>query len=146
MITHKATVTINKPTSDVFKFVATDYFTNHPKWDPRVVELHVDSTGPVAVGTRGREVRKQGGRNNTYAFEVTDFQANKSMAFKATSGGANFSFSYAFKTINNKQTQLDVALNLRMGGVMRLFEPLMVGSFKKEADTTISTIKSMVEK
>ncbi|MBM3946797.1 MAG: polyketide cyclase, partial [SAR202 cluster bacterium] len=35
MIKHTATVTVNKPPAEVFKFVGTDYFSNHPKWDSR---------------------------------------------------------------------------------------------------------------
>ena len=102
MITHKTTVTINKPVSEVYKFVFTDYFQNHPKWDPRVVSLKVDTTGPVGKGTKGHEVRKQGGRNTDYAFEIVDFQPSRSMTFQAKGGPAQFSAVWAGKAVNDQ--------------------------------------------
>lgn len=62
MISHSTSAVINKPAGEVFKFVGTDYFTNHPNWDANVVKIELASKGPVGVGTRGRETRKQGGR------------------------------------------------------------------------------------
>jgi hypothetical protein len=35
---------------DVFRFVATDHFQNHPKWDPAVEQMTPASPGPMAQG------------------------------------------------------------------------------------------------
>ena len=145
MITHKASIMVRKPVADVFKFVCADYFTNHPKTDPRVVSLHLESSGPVAVGTRGQEVRKQGGRKVTYNFEVTEYVTNKLMAMKAKGGPAQFSAVYAVKAVNDKETELEIEFKLKMGGLLMLIEPFMAGSFRKEVAGLCSRIKGMLE-
>ncbi len=99
MLTAKTSVSIKKPVADVFKFVATDYFINHPKLDPRTVSTQLDKPGPIAVGVKGKEVRKEGGRKVTYAFEVTDYQMNKQMGMKAKGGPADFAAVYAVKSV-----------------------------------------------
>ena len=86
MITRKVTVTVAKPSAQVFKFVGADYFVNHPKWDPKVVNIKLDSPGPVGVGTSGQETRKQGRGTVTYSFKVTDFKPGSQMAFQASGG------------------------------------------------------------
>ncbi len=145
MINHKASITIKKHAAEVFKFVATDYFINHPKWDSRVVELQLASSGPMAIGTRGNETRKQGGRNVSYAFEVTDYQFNKLIAMKAKGGPAQFTATYAVARVAEGETRLDIEFNLSMGGLFRIMEPFMAGSFRKEVSGISSTIKQMLE-
>ena len=51
---------IDRPVEQVFQFVATDHFQNHPKWDPSIVEIIPLSPGPITVGTAARVVRQQG--------------------------------------------------------------------------------------
>ena len=145
MIDHAATVTIQKPVADVFKFVAMDYFQNHPKWDPRVVEIQRTSgSGPIAVGTTGREVRKQGGRTIVYTWEVSEFAPASRLGFKATSGTARFASTYTFEPAG-QATKFSMHFVFQMGGLMRLAEPLMAGGFRKEIDKTAQTIKEMAE-
>jgi uncharacterized membrane protein len=145
MIRHTATVTVNKPASEVFKFVGTDYFTNHPKWDSRVVNIQLDTQGPVKAGTKGQETRKQGGRNMTYDFEVTEFKPNTVIAFKAGGGPTQMTFSYNVKPVGATQSQLAIDVNMKFGGIMGLFEPLMAGGIKKEFNAITGEIKRMVE-
>ena len=43
MVRVRASEIINRPSADVFRFVATDHFENHPKWDPSIVEIEQTS-------------------------------------------------------------------------------------------------------
>ena len=45
---------IERPPAEVFRFVATDHFQNHPKWDPAVTYINKTSPGPMGVGTTTR--------------------------------------------------------------------------------------------
>ncbi len=146
MISHKATVTVNKSAAQVFQFVGTDYFVNHAKWDPRVVNLHLQTKGPVVLGTKGHEVRNEGGRNKNYDFEVTDFQTNQSIGMKAKGGSSRFSATYTIKPMGAQQSSLDVEFNLKMGGLRALMERFMAGGFRKEVDSVAASIKETLEK
>ena len=142
---YKASVVINKPVAEVFRFMGIDYLENHPRWAPRVVEVHLDSPGVLAVGARGEEVRKQGGKNVTYAFEVTDFQLNKRIAIRAAAEPGAFSASYAMTPISDSQTQLDIEFTLEMRGLFGLIQPFMAGSLRREVDRVGRSIKGMLE-
>jgi hypothetical protein len=50
---------INRPPAVVFRFVATDHVTNHPRWDPQM-SLIQETPGPISVGPRIRR-RRSGG-------------------------------------------------------------------------------------
>jgi hypothetical protein len=49
-----ASQVIERPPAEVFRFVATDHFQNHPKWDPAVTAITKTSPGPMGVGTTAR--------------------------------------------------------------------------------------------
>ncbi len=42
---------IARPVAQVFQFVATEHFQNHPKWDPSITEIIPQSTSPIGVGS-----------------------------------------------------------------------------------------------
>lgn len=145
MISHQVTVNLHKPLEDVFRFVATDYFTNHPRWDPRVVNLRVQTPGPIAVGSRGTEDRKQGGRTVPYDFEVTEYTPNRSLSLRARGGPAKYSATYSVSPLNGSDTQLAIRFVLEMSGLFRLMEPFMASSFRQELDSVAASIKSLME-
>ena len=91
------------------------------------------------------EVRKQGGRTNTYIFEVIEFKEGSNFAFQARGGPAQITTKYAIKPAGAKQAQLDIAFTMKMGGLMGLMEPFMKGSVQKEFDAITAEIKRMAE-
>ena len=52
-----ASQVIERPPAEVFRFVATDHFQNHPKWDPAVTSIPQTSPGLMGAGTTARLVR-----------------------------------------------------------------------------------------
>jgi len=71
-VTH--TVTIDRPVSEVFDFVAES--SNEPKWDVDVEEVVQPSQGPLTAGTRFEWVLKLLGTKRI-AGEVTAFESNR---------------------------------------------------------------------
>jgi Polyketide cyclase / dehydrase and lipid transport len=51
-------VTVHKPVDEVFRFVATDFFDNRPKWSTQDAPLVKGSDGPTRVGSEGRAIAK----------------------------------------------------------------------------------------
>lgn len=66
-VTFEAAVPVDRAAG----FVIRGYFTNHRAWDRGLAELIAEDDGPVAPGTRGREVRSFFGRTET-GFEVVE--------------------------------------------------------------------------
>jgi Polyketide cyclase / dehydrase and lipid transport len=69
-----ASQVIERPPAEVFRFVATEHFQNHPKWDPAVVSITKTSPGPMGVGTTARLVRTDRGRHVEGGMEVTQYE------------------------------------------------------------------------
>ena len=69
-----ASQVIERPPAEVFRFVATDHFHNHPKWDPAVTSITKTSPGPIGVGTTARLIRTDRGRRVEGSMEVTEYQ------------------------------------------------------------------------
>lgn len=144
MIAHKAAIVVRRPAADVFRFIAVDYFANHPKWAPQVVSVRPTSPGPVAVGTRGEVVRRLRGSEFTYDFEVTDYVANEVIAVEA-GGPMPFAAVYAVRPLNEDESELEVAFMLKMRGWSRLMEPFMADGIRQEVAAVGCRIKSMLE-
>ncbi len=142
MINAKATVTIRKPVDAVWVFVGTGYVQNHPKWDPRTIKTELK--GSMAKGAQGTEVRRQGGRNTTYQFEVTEFMPNEKVSFKASGSSVSLIWSYVVRP-TEKGTQLTIDMNIAFGGLMRLFQPLLGRSVRAEVSKNASEIKRLLE-
>jgi hypothetical protein len=69
---------INRPTADVFRFVATDHVKNHPRWDPQM-SLVRETPGPIGVGTKIRRSRSGGETPVEGEMEITEFEPDRRM-------------------------------------------------------------------
>jgi len=65
---------IERARAEVFRFVASEHFINHPRRDPDLVEMEQTSPGSVAAGTTARVVRRQGMRTIEGVAEVTAYE------------------------------------------------------------------------
>ena len=70
MATFHNTVTIARPTDEVFAFLAD--FSNIPAWNYAITHTVQTSPGPARVGATSRQTRTIP-RRSEEAFEVTDF-------------------------------------------------------------------------
>lgn len=78
MSTHPLVVAfdVHAPVEETHAFVIRDFFLNHQRWDPGIVELVALDDGPVRPGKRGREVRRFMGTKVT-EFEVVEVDARR---------------------------------------------------------------------
>ena len=91
MQTFENTVTIQRPTKEVFAFLAD--FENIPKWNYAIEDTSKTSAGPVAVGTRYRQTRSVPSRN-VESFEVTVFEPASRLAIHGQIGPFQATISY----------------------------------------------------
>jgi uncharacterized protein YndB with AHSA1/START domain len=67
---------IDRPPSDVFRFIATDHVRNHPRWDP-VMELEQITDGPIGVGTMIRRRHTHYGDPIEGTMEVVEYEPDR---------------------------------------------------------------------
>lgn len=141
MIRHEVTLYLNRPIEQVFAFLADS--RNLRTWQSNLIESRQLTEGPMRVGTRFREVRRTGPRQSEIQAEITDFEQNKRFATK-TYTKPDVTVSYSFEP-ENGGTRLHYTFIMLTGGIMRLLEPLIAGSIKKDTEQDFQKLKSILE-
>lgn len=110
---------------EAFRHIAMEFFDNHPRWDPDLVEVTKTTPGPIGVGTTGREVRDFNGRRFVSAFRVSRFEPNSAFSVRGTAGAMAENVDY---DITSEGSGSGVILKLELiprTFVMRLLGPFM---------------------
>jgi uncharacterized protein YndB with AHSA1/START domain len=141
MIQHEVSIHLNRPVDQVFAFL-TDA-SNTPRWQSNLIESEQLTDGPMRVGTRIREVRRLGRRPTAYVAEVTDFEPNHRFAVRVITG-PHVTLSYAFAA-EDGGTRLRYQFAIRTGGMMRLLEPLIARSLRKQSALDFERLKGILE-
>ena len=110
------TITINRPLDEVFTFVADG--RNAKLWRSGV--LDVDLVSGAGLGARySQGVRGPGGRRIAADYEVTEFEPNSKIAFRATAGPVRPTGSFTFEGLGTG-TVLTFKLDAALGGLQKL--------------------------
>jgi hypothetical protein len=136
---------IQKPPSEVFRFVATHHFENHPKWDPSIVELTPTSPGPMGEGATARLVRNDRGRRVDGNITVTEYKPDRSFATVSRFGPFQLHQRAVCDAVPDGVTRLRLTIDTRAKGSLRLLLPLLRSRFRQTMNTSLRTIKQHVE-
>jgi hypothetical protein len=136
---------IERPPAEVFRFVATEHFQNHPKWDPAVTAVTPTSPGPMGVGTTARLVRTDRGRRIEGSMEVTEYEPVRSFTEVSRFGPFTLHARATFEPVAPASTRLQLAMDTHARGAIRLLLPIMKGTFRKTMARSLRTIKQHVE-
>jgi len=131
-------ITINRPISEVFAYVADG--ENGPKWRSGKIEVkHASGEGVGAIykqtvpGPRGRRVQAD--------YEITAFQAPKRLDFKAIAGPVRPTGSYVLSTPGEGKTKLTFSLDAKVVLVKQL---LMMGrQVQKSMDAEMASLDKL---
>jgi hypothetical protein len=140
-----ASQVIERPPAEVFRFVATDHFQNHPKWDSAVTSITQTSPGAMGVGTTARLVRTDRGRRVEGTMEVTEYQPVSSFTEVSRFGPFTLHARARLVPVAPASTRLELVIDTHARGVIRLLLPLMRGTFRKTMARSLHIIKQDVE-
>ena len=129
----------------MFRFVATDHFQNHPKWDPAVTAIAQTSPGPMGVGTTARLVRTDRGRRVEGTMEVTEYEPVRSFTEVSRFGPFTLHARATLEPVAPASTRLELMIDTHARGSIRLLLPLMKGTFRKTMASSLRSIKEQVE-
>ena len=141
MIQHEVTIHFNRPVEQVFAFLADSQ--NLRTWQSNLIENEQLTEGPLGTGTRFREVRRTGTGQSEIQGEITDFENNKHFATK-TLTKPNVTVSYSFEP-EEAGTRLGYKFVMHTSGMMRLLEPLIASSIKKDTNLDFQKLKHILE-
>ena len=95
MIQLEKSIIIHRPVEEVFAFV--DDQRNAPQWQDGLVAVRRTTEGPIGVGTRHTFVRTFMGHRMEGSNEYIEYEPNKCVRFRSSSGPISFQFAYLTK-------------------------------------------------
>ena len=143
MIVVEKSVVIGRSVNDVFAYVSDQ--TNAPHWQSGLLEVRRTTDGPLGVGTRHTFVRTFMGRRMEGSNEYTRWEPNRLVAFQATSGAVGLNASYLVEPVGTDGARLTSRLEMRAPGLLRVAEPLMSATLRRDVEANLTTLKGLLE-
>ncbi len=135
-------VVINRPTEEVFAFVAD--IEKMSQWMSELVEAKQTSEGPVGVGTTYMAVATPLGRRAESTQDVVEYEPNSKFAIKSTSGPVASKDEFTFESVAGG-TKVTRVTEAELGGFFKLAEPLVARMLKRQFETNFANLKDILE-
>jgi uncharacterized membrane protein len=142
MATIEESVMIKCPVNRIF--VYTTEARNWPKWQSIIREAEQTSPGPWGVGTTTRGVTHMMGLSMKWTAKVTENEPDKKWAKHIISGGMNIDEHGTYNTLEGV-TKFTIAYDIKIGGLMKLFSPMIISTMRKETVKSLNNLKSILE-
>jgi uncharacterized protein YndB with AHSA1/START domain len=140
MIRHEVTVHLNQPVEQVFAFLMdTSKLTT---WQSNLIKSEPITKGPLRPGSRFREVRRINGKESEIQGEITTLEPNKRLETRTTTKPQAM-VSYSLDP-EQGGTRLQYRFVLITTGMMRLLEPLIASSIRKDTEADFETLKHVL--
>ncbi len=130
------TVSIRRPSSDVFAFVADA--TNATRWRPGVLDIALISGSGVGATYR-QGVKGPGGRRIAADYEITAFEPGRRLAFKAIAGPVRPTGDYRFEETADG-TRLTFSLTADLPFLKRL---VMGGAVQRTMNAEVAAMEKL---
>jgi uncharacterized protein YndB with AHSA1/START domain len=141
MIQHEVTIYLSQPVEQVFAFL-TDT-SKLATWQSNLIKSEQLTEGPLRTGSRFREVRRIGRGESEIQGEITALEPNKRLETKTTTKPQAM-ISYSLDP-EHGGTRLKYKFVLVTSGLMRLLEPMIASSIKKDSEADFETLKRILE-
>jgi uncharacterized protein YndB with AHSA1/START domain len=130
------------PPKRVFEFITDP--NNAPKIVPSVKSSVKLTEGPPKVGTRYRETRLMGGKEEHAELEVSEYAEPTVYAMRNVTDGIETVYRYNLRP-EKDGTRIDLVCQLKAAGLKRIMLPLVAFILKKEDGTHLQRLKQFLE-
>ena len=141
MIQHEVTIHLDKPVEQVFAFLVDT--SKLSTWQSNLIKSEPLTEGPLRTGSRFREVRRINNKETEIQGEITALEPNKHFETK-TGTKPQAMVSYSLDP-ERGGTRLKYKFVLITSGLMRLLEPMIASSIKKDTESDFETLKRILE-
>lgn len=142
MIRQEVTIHVNRPVDQVFAFLADSQ--NLRTWQSNLIENEQLTEGPIRVGSQYREVRRTGPRQSEIQTAVIEYDEVNNRFSMQTMTKPQVTISYALES-EPGGTRLNYKFVMVTRGMMRLLEPLIAGSLRKDTELDFQALKRILE-
>ena len=135
-------VEIKRPADKVFAFT-TDAKT-WTKWQSTFPDAEQTSQGPVGVGTTFKGTIRMMGLTMKWTAKATEYEPNRKFGKNIACGSITNEQHNTYVPIEGG-TKFTIVYNMKVGGLMKLFSPMIVSSTRKALKKALSNLKSVLE-
>lgn len=137
-IQHK--VTIVRPVTDIFRFVAD--FSNAPQWQPDTVDLR--RAGQIKLGDMVVGTRRVMGRTMHVNADVIEYVPNQTIIYNGVMGGFYFRTTYKF-TFAGSGTDVTEIMEIRIPWWNFFLRPFVTSALDGQIKTGLGNLKRVLE-
>lgn len=141
MIRIQASVTVNRPIEEVFRFMTDN--RNALQWQSGLLEARV-TNDVVGVGKTWVDTVQVLGQRIEIASELIDYEPLRRVGFRSTSGPIPLEGRYAFEP-DGQGTKVTFTLRGEAGGFFKLAEPIVARSTQRQWETNLANLKDLLE-
>ena len=117
---------------------------NWPKWWSFIPEAEQTSQGPIGVGTTFKGAIHILGLTMKWNAKATEYEANVKWVKNITAGSTIIEEQITFAPIEIG-TRFIIVFDMKVGGLMKLFSPMIVSSMRKETRKSLGNLKNILE-
>src|SRR5436305_2123995 len=143
MIKVEKSIGIARGQEGVFEYVSDQ--TNAPRWQRGLLGVRRATEGTIGVGTRHTLVRMFMGRRMEASNEFTQYEPNRLVSFKVTSGSVAAQGWYVVEPAGSDRARLTSRIEMRPSGLIRLAQPLMAAPLRREVEDHLSDLKGLLD-
>lgn len=142
MVSLETSIVIDRPVEEVFELVENP--ENNLLWQSGILESKLTSEGPIKVGSTFSSTYVFLGRRIEIEPEITQYEPNKNVAFKVTSGPVPIDVRYTFESIDGG-TRVSLVAEWEVGGLFKFAVPLVERSVQRQVESSFSELKLVLE-
>ena len=135
-------VEIKRPADKVFAF--TTDAKSWPKWQSTFPEAEQTSQGPVGIGTTFKGKIRMMGLTMKWTSNATEYEPNRKFGKNITCGPITNEQHNTYDPIAGG-TKFTIVYNMKVGGLMKLFSPMIVSSTRKALKNALGNLKAILE-
>jgi uncharacterized membrane protein len=136
------TIMINRPSDQVFAYLAD--LENLPHWNYAIEETRQVSAGPVAVGSRFRQVRSVPTRREE-SLEVVELDPGRRLTVRGTLNTIPAELEYSIEP-DAGTARLRNTVDLAVHGPLALVSPLVARQIKASVAANLTVLKTVLER
>jgi hypothetical protein len=135
---------INRPVAAVWKFVSDP--SNNPKWYDGTLEMAKISERPIGVGSTVEAIIQFRGRPLAVGAKCVALNKNQELTWEFISGITKGSTdNWRMESISESKTRLTRVFDMRVSGLARLIQPIVVRGTQRAHEAEISNVKRILE-
>jgi hypothetical protein len=134
----EASVVVDRPVGDVFRFCAAEHVRNHPRWDPDI-ELEQVAPGAVGVGTIIRRRNSHSGAPIDGTMEIVEYEPDRAFGSVIREGGLEYRGGMTFAPEGEERTLLTIGADIP--GLDESSAAVLTGLMQR----SVGNIKDLIE-